>query len=285
MEIRSDFASAKVYLERLILFGNVFHENNIKNWPHLKNREDFKSVYVMDEKDKWILERIYGVGRDLAVYMSLHLDTFNDPAEHPTLTSYVKSLEDGWLGDIEPLKELSQQAKEKRNALEANCPWAVGQMIILFDKQIELLQHIADTLNILKTTDMYKIESAGHIMEISTITVQGDYLSFQNISIDGNGQVFIGKFNKAVATLNNRGQTELAIALQKLQEAILASDYLLDEKKKEHIEVLNQVGEEVAKEKPNGTFIKIMGDGLLSILKSIPDIAKAVAAVTPLLLR
>lgn len=285
MEIRSDFASAKIYLERLLLFGDVFHENNVKNWSHLKNGEDFKSVYLMDKKDRWIFERIYSVGRDLAVNMSFTLDTFSDPAEHPTLTTYVKALEDGYLADIEKLKHLSSQAKEKRDSMETNCPWAVEQMIILFDKQIELLQHIQDTLNIIKTTDIYKIESAGRIMEKPTVVVHGDYLSFQDISTDGNGQVFIGKFNKAVVALNNSGQTELASALQNLQEAILSSSYLPDDKKKEHIEVLNQIGEEVAKEKPNGTLIKVLGDGLLSILKLIPDIAKAVAAVIPLLPR
>ena len=120
-------------------------------------------------------------------------------------------------------------------------------------------------------------------MEKPTITVQGDYLHFQNISTAGNGQVFIGKFNKAVATMKETGQSELAKALQELQGAILASSYLNDEKKKEHIEVLNQISEEVAKEKPNNTLIKVLGDGLLSILKSIPDIVKAVEVLSPLL--
>ncbi|RJP48005.1 MAG: hypothetical protein C4583_15195 [Anaerolineaceae bacterium] len=285
MEIRSDFASAKVYLERLIIFGNVFHENNIKHWPYLKNNEDFKLVNNLNDEAHHKFYVIYSTGRDLAVYMSFHLEAFNYPADYPTLTSYINSFDDGWLDEIEQLKETSTQAKEERDKLKHNCPLAVKEMIILFDKQIELLQHIIDTLKIIRTTDIYKVESEGKVMEKPTITVQGDYLSFQNVSTEGHGQVFIGKFNKAVATLNNAGQTELATALQKLQEAILASDYLSDDKKKEHIEVLNQVGEEVAKEKPNGTLIKVMSDGLLSILKSIPDIAKAVSAVIPLLPR
>lgn len=285
MEIRSDFASAKTYLERLLLYGDVFHENNIKHWPHLKNGEDFKSIYSMDQKARGSFEKIYSTGRDLAVYMSFALDMFNEPAEHPTLTSYVTSLESGWLGDIEKLKELSRQAKEQRSSLDHDCPWAVEQMIVLFDKQVELLQHIASTLNILKTTDIYRIESTGQVMEKPTITVHGDYLHFQNVSTTGNGQVFIGKFNKAVATLKDTGQTELANAFQELQEAIVVSSYLSDEKKKEHVEVLNQIGEEVAKEKPNSTLIKVMGDGLLSVLKSIPDIVRAVEALIPLLPR
>lgn len=169
MEIRSDFASAKTYLERLLLYGKVFHENNVQNWPHLKNQEDFKFVYDMDHKVRRVFESIYGTGRDLASYMSSELGSFNNPAEHPTLTSYVKSLEGDWLGDIEQLKELSRQAKEQKSSLKESCPWAVEQMIILFDKQIELLQHIADTLNFIKMTDIYRIEeSAGPTMEKPT---------------------------------------------------------------------------------------------------------------------
>lgn len=283
MEIRSDFNSAKLYLERLLLYAKVFHENNVKNWSHLKHREDFKSVYGMELNARSIFERIYSVGRDLASYMSSELGAFNDPGEYPTLTSYVRSLEGGWLSDIDKLKELSAQAKEQQMKMKENYSWAVAQMIILFDKQVELLQHVVDTLNILKTTEIYKIESAGQIMEKPTITVQGDYLNFQNISTTGGGQVFIGKFNEAIATMKNAGQSELAKAFQELQEAILSSSYLTDEKKKEHVEVLNQIGEEVAKEKPNTTLIKVLGDGLLSILKSIPDIVRAVEALIPLL--
>jgi len=95
------------------------------------------------------------------------------------------------------------------------------------------------------------------------------------------GQIFIGKFNEVIANLNSAGQTEFAEALKVLKEAVMASVHIPEEKKKEHVEVINQIGEEAAKEKPNKTLLKVMGEGLLSILKSVPDVAKAVAAVAP----
>ena len=98
-----------------------------------------------------------------------------------------------------------------------------------------------------------------------------------------NGQIFIGKFNEVVANLNNVGQPDFAEALKTLKDAVMVSKHISDENKKEHIEVINQIGEEAAKDKPNKTLLKIMGDGLLSILKGIPDIAKAAAAVIPFL--
>lgn len=95
------------------------------------------------------------------------------------------------------------------------------------------------------------------------------------------GQIFIGKFNEVITNLNGKGQTEFAEALKTLKEAVMASAHIPEEKKKEHVEIINQIGEEAGKEKPNKTLLKVMGDGLLSILKAIPDVAKAVTAVAP----
>lgn len=113
----------------------------------------------------------------------------------------------------------------------------------------------------------------------------GDKIDINNTGTISNtgGQMFIGKFNDVFVNLNTAGQTELAEALKTLKEAVMASSHIPEAKKQEHVEVINQIGEEAAKEKPNKTLLKIIGDGLLSTLKAVPDIAKAVAAVAPLL--
>jgi len=97
------------------------------------------------------------------------------------------------------------------------------------------------------------------------------------------GQLFIGKFNDVIANLNIAGHGELAEALKTLKEAVMGSQYLSDEKKQEQVEVINQIGEEAAKPQPNKTLLKMLGDELMSGLKAIPDIAKAIAAVAPFL--
>ncbi len=48
-------------------------------------------------------------------------------------------------------------------------------------------------------------------------------------------------------------------------------------------EVINQIGEEAAKPKPNKTLLKMLSNGLIAVLQAIPDVAKAVAAAAPLL--
>jgi hypothetical protein len=122
--------------------------------------------------------------------------------------------------------------------------------------------------------------SANLIQEV----IMGDKFDVNTGNITNtDGQLFIGKFNEVHANLSSSGQTEMAEALKVLKDAIMTSKHIDDDKKQEHIEVVNQIGEEATKEKPNKTLLKIMGEGLLSALKTVPDIAKAIAAVTPFL--
>jgi serine/threonine protein kinase len=112
--------------------------------------------------------------------------------------------------------------------------------------------------------------------------IMGDKIDVKTGDISGaSGQLFIGKFNSVIANLNSLGQSELANALTTLKQAVMASEHIPEENKQEHVEVINKIGEEATKETPNKTLMKVMGDGLLSILKSVPDVAKAVTAVAP----
>ena len=96
MEIRQDFLSVNDYLQRLIKYAEGFEENNLKHWPHLKNKEDFQSIYDLSSEERVPLEKIYSVGRDCAIFMADRLRSFNDPNEHPTLTAYVNSFNRSW---------------------------------------------------------------------------------------------------------------------------------------------------------------------------------------------
>ncbi len=160
MQIRNDFQPAALILSRLAEYAKVFAANNMQHWPHLKNNEDFKFIYPFSWEDRDPLEQIYRDGRDLAVFMSSRLIEFNYAECFPTLKSFVDSFRGGWVYQVDLLKDVSQVAKDKSKQLN-NCPWAVGQMIDLFDRQIELLVAIGQCLDSLKQTDLYKWEG-GH---------------------------------------------------------------------------------------------------------------------------
>jgi hypothetical protein len=75
----------------------------------------------------------------------------------------------------------------------------------------------------------------------------------------------------------------LAQALKTLTQAVMESKDLPTDKKEDQVKIINQIGKEALEPKPNKTLLKILSDGLMATLHSVPDIAKAVAAVAPLL--
>ncbi len=158
MKIREDLISVSEQLQRLVIFARAFDTNNLEHWSHLKNREDFKDVYKLDKDQRKPLEEIYKVGRDIAVFMSSHLTAFNQADRYPSLTLYIDSFKDGWIEEIEDLRMFSNKTDKIAKNL-AQCPWAVSQMINLFNKQLVMLDTIKHTLNILKETDLYKSEN------------------------------------------------------------------------------------------------------------------------------
>jgi predicted DNA-binding protein YlxM (UPF0122 family) len=164
MEIRKDLKSAELFLNRLLEYSYVFRKYNTQNWSHLKNREDFDRIYKLPLEQRTDLERVYGTGRDISVYMSSQLQSFNYADLYPTLTSFIDSFNDSWLIELESLKNISEKAKITAQALKS-CPWAVDQMIRLFDEQLELLKAVKATLNQMKTTDIFKIENGIEIMK------------------------------------------------------------------------------------------------------------------------
>ncbi|KXS53153.1 MAG: hypothetical protein AWU57_2472, partial [Marinobacter sp. T13-3] len=103
-------------------------------------------------------ENIYSTGRDCAIALSDFLRAFNYPKDHPTLTHFVHSFEGGWLYQVDDLRKISDDAKKAKGQIEW-CPWAVDQMIELFNEQIKLVEAARDTIEKLKRTRLYRVEN------------------------------------------------------------------------------------------------------------------------------
>lgn len=156
--MRPEFQEVQHLLNRLLSFAQVFDTNNREDWSHLKHRE-LGYVEPTSTLDK-LLDLIYATGRDLAVHMSFKLQGFNDARAYPTLKSYVDSFENGWLYQIDLLENDSQKAKQIcKEILHNNVPWAITQMIKLFDNQIALLYEIKKIINALKNSNVYILEN------------------------------------------------------------------------------------------------------------------------------
>ncbi|MBK6365986.1 MAG: hypothetical protein IPF65_01675 [Polaromonas sp.] len=157
MEIRKDFESAATFLHRLAGIGQQFSIFNHDDWPHYKNEEDFERIYRLPENQRFQFEKLYGDGRDCAIFMSSQLCSFNDVGQFPSLSEYVDCLENTWAYEHESLQAFIDRIKVLSESL-TNTPWAVKRMIELFDKQLRLLASVRQTVELLRQTNLYKIE-------------------------------------------------------------------------------------------------------------------------------
>jgi hypothetical protein len=209
MEIRKDLEPVSQYLERLLVYRNTFSEYN-KRWGVLKNKEDYSKVYSLNSDDKITLEKIYEVGRDLAIHMSSKLEEFNYADSYPTLTLYIESFAGGGLDEVEVLAEISNKAKQKCKELK-NVPWAIEQMIILFDDQIKLLESVTSTLTILKKSDLWRIENGGELM-----SKERGNIHISNVS----GRVNIDSVDTSI----NESTINIGTTFTQIREVITSSD-------------------------------------------------------------
>lgn len=118
---------------------------------------------------------------------------------------------------------------------------------------------------------------ADEMERVSSYT-SGD-INVSNVS----GQVFLGNFNDIIANLNSNNQKELAEALGNGRKAITETSSLQTEQKEELNEMLERIGTEAIKPKPNKTILKSISEGLRDSIKAIPDVAKAIEPIMMIL--
>lgn len=93
------------------------------------------------------------------------------------------------------------------------------------------------------------------------------------------GQIYVGRFNDVVTQLNNSGMADIAGALLSLQQLILKSRFVDDTKKEMYTGVLESIGNEAAKDKPNKMLISTLWNGFVRSAEAIPGIASCLSSV------
>lgn len=112
----------------------------------------------------------------------------------------------------------------------------------------------------------------------------GDKIDFSNSNItNSGGQMFLGKVQDVIANLNASGKQEFGNALTNVKNEIEKSDKLSEAEKQEVLELVNQIGEQAAKTKPNKTMLQSLGDGLLKALQAVPGLVKVAGVLIALL--
>jgi hypothetical protein len=167
-EIRKDFHPVPWQLERLLEYAEIFKKKD-GIWSHLKNEEDFNKIYNLKEEDKKVLEIIYEYGRYVAGSMAEDLVMFNYAECCPTLTSFIDRyvFTKGCVAEIDYLKNVLVNAEIKMEELGRNSIWAIGQMISLFNEQIELLEEVKKCIDGLKSSDIFMRENGIDLSDIN----------------------------------------------------------------------------------------------------------------------
>lgn len=157
MKIRGDLKEVEHLIARLISIGAEFARKD-SDWSHYKNNEDYEKVYgISDFSKRSKIERIYADGRDMAGFMADALQSINsDFTEYPTLSSIIEKFQDTWSSD--DLKPIIQEAKDAAEELQFN-NWAFRQMLSTLEEQLKLLDATSKSLQMLKTSDLYKLEN------------------------------------------------------------------------------------------------------------------------------
>lgn len=163
MNIRRDLEPVAPYISRLLSIGEEFRACE-KNWSHFKNEEDFRFVSRIPHQERYLVEALYADGRDMAIYMYDSLLAINyDFSRYPTLTAIVEAFKSSWVyGGYN--QDVPITAKDTCNKYDVNL-WSVDQMVTLFKSQERLLAAVRITLQMLKDSDLYKMENGIQTMK------------------------------------------------------------------------------------------------------------------------
>lgn len=187
MDVRKDFEEVSPHISKLLSFSRNFHEND-SLWSHLKNKEDFKFISKIPHTKRYKVESLYSTGRDMAIYMAETLAEINyDFSKFPTLTSVVEGFDNSWVFGNYP-EDIPDIAIQTCKENDVNL-WSVDQMCHLFRKQEKLLSAIRVTLNILKYSNLYKLENGIEIMSEKNQIINVSGISTSSININSNNAV------------------------------------------------------------------------------------------------
>ncbi|MDD2384581.1 MAG: hypothetical protein PHN18_10365 [Sulfurospirillaceae bacterium] len=226
--IRKDFESISEYLNVFLEYYKTFKEFNVVDWAHLKHREDFDQVYSLDANIRGLYQQLYIDGRNIAIYFQSQLQEFNYPDQYINITSYVKSFENSWIDKIGECEDFIKKVKEQVSK-EENPLWSIEQMVVIYEKQIDLLKEIKKVIDRIRYSKLYRLDNPTrldkvqlklkeHPMKTSVITaslVLGITMAFSinaevspitnvnNIQGSNQGQIINGNNNSVVISTSS----------------------------------------------------------------------------------
>ena len=179
---------------------------------------------------------------------------------------------------------LRKHIKEKKRRAQVRTHLkACIDRLVLYKKRIKYTW--ADETTIEVSRPLHNIFHAEEIKLMGdTFEVNKPTHNISDISNSYISGVVMGDNSQAISNLNASGQKELAQALQTLTESVLASRHLTDDEKQDQVSVITEISEKAIQPTANKAALKRLSTGLITALSAVPDVARVVASVTPLLM-
>ncbi|MEM1402365.1 MAG: hypothetical protein AAGG55_03445 [Pseudomonadota bacterium] len=155
--IPGSYASVGEQLQVMIEVAGALKEFDSKNWPHLKNKEDYASIFTLPDRLSHPLDNLYCVGRQFAGDLADDLLAFRYIDEAPTLSRYVERIEARLSNHLPNLKSTLAEAEAAIHELESHT-FAVSEMARVLKLQIELARVAQDNCAVLKRCPKYLVE-------------------------------------------------------------------------------------------------------------------------------
>jgi hypothetical protein len=145
------------------------------------------------------------------VWLSYRLSEFDMIGDYPTLKSYVESFTGSWVYQVEQLKSIADRATRLSNQLGA--PSAVWQMILIFEKEIQILDATAVIIEELKESNLYKRESGiKPLLNNAQQTYMNNNFTFNspaNVQVGNqNTQSITQTFNEIIEKINSSNASD-----------------------------------------------------------------------------
>lgn len=208
--MRSDLKSVEDKVSRLMEYAKRLDELD-KDWLHLKNQEDFSSVWELPATQRQPLEALYAGGRQDALNLKSWFYELDDVSRHPTLSSFVDVTLPAVQKTLATSESVLANARNAYQSLDSTI-WSVSQMFELTNRQLDIARAAADTLDSMRKTNLYKEERGEPtVPDKSHTTINNSFNSQSIIQSSGASLVTSADTNLLFVNLRSKIQ-ELAIS-------------------------------------------------------------------------
>lgn len=222
--MRSDLKQIEDKVARIREYAKALGEFD-RDWSHLKNQEDYSSVWHLPEPHKQPLDALYAEGRQDAVNLKNWFLELDNPALRPTLTSFVDDTLPALEETLEKSKARLEAAKSAHEELDRRF-WSISQMLQLTEKQSKIVAAAIQVLQSMKNSNIYR-EERGESIALANPSIMINSYNTQSI-IQSSGSSLVVSSNTVTLFAEIRAKIQGLAASDEQKKHLVESVELME---------------------------------------------------------